>query len=454
MSAANASERNINKRRWLWYLYDVGNSAYAAVVILAIYATYFKDHVVGGVEGTRLWGVSVGIAMLVVAVISPFLGVIADHTGQKKRFLIYFTSLSVTSTALLYFVQKGDILLGMVLFISAEIGYRGGQVFYNSLLPEVADQEDIGRVSGNGWAIGLLGGIVCLFIVLGLVRAIEGTWIIRISLVVTAVYFASFAMPLFLGFQERGGSKELQPGETIFSIAMQKLRHTFQSVHDHKEFVRYIIAFLIYNDGILMAINYAAIFGLVMFGLDQQQIIIFMILIQFTSVIGAYISGWIVDKQSGKFSLAIFLLLMIASTVGLFVVESTLGFYVLGGFAGLALSAVQSVSRAMVGALSPPGRSAEFYGFFAIAGRTSSFVGPWIYGMVAAEAALFFQRQGDQASFLWFRMLEEGGPFAEQLGQRVAILPVILFLVVGLIILMGVNEKDARQKVLEALPLE
>ena len=436
-----------SRRRWLWYLYDVGNSAYEAVVILAIYAAYFKGHVVGGAEGSRLWGVSVGIAMLVVAVISPFLGVIADHTGQKKRFLGYFTALSVVCTAMLYLVQKGDILLGMVLFILAEIGYRGGQVFYNSLLPEVADQEEIGRVSGNGWAIGLIGGIVCLFIVLGLVTLNEGTWIVRISLVITAIYFAVFATPLLVWFSEKGGDKKLLPGENIFSIAIKRLQHTFQSVRDHREFLKYIIAFLIYNDGILMAINFAAIFGAVMFGLDQQQIILFMILIQFTSVIGAYISGWIADKRSGKASLVIFLLLMIASVVGLFVVESVTGFYVIGGIAGLALSSVQAVSRAMVGALAPPGRSAEFYGFFAVAGRTSSFIGPTIYGLVAAEAALFFEAQGDQASFLWFRLLEGGAPFAEQLGQRVAILPVILFLVIGLVLLLGVNERQARQRV-------
>ena len=439
------SQPSSSRRRWLWYLYDVGNSAYAAVVILAIYAAYFKGHVVGGAEGSRLWGISVGIAMLVVAVISPVLGVIADHTGQKKRMLIYFTALAVTCTALLYFVQKGDILLGMVLFILAEIGYRGGQVFYNSLLPEVAEQDEIGRVSGNGWAIGLLGGIVCLFIVLALVTFNEGTWVVRISLVITAVYFAAFAAPLFLWFQENEGGKKIQPGENVFSVAFQKLRHTFRSVRDHREFVKYIIAFLIYNDGILMAINFAAIFGAVMFGLDQQQIILFMILIQFTSVIGAYISGWIADRRSGKASLVIFLLMMIGAIIGLFVVESVAGFYVIGGIAGLALSSVQAVSRAMVGALAPPGRSAEFYGFFAVAGRTSSFIGPTIYGLVAAEAALFFEAQGSQASFLWFRLLEGGAPFAEQLGQRVAILPVILFLVVGLVMLLGVNEGRARQ---------
>ncbi len=446
MASATHDAQSSSKQRWLWYLFDVGNSSYAAVVILAIYAAYFKGHVVGGAEGSRLWGISVGIAMLVVAVISPFLGVIADHTGQKKRFLIYFTFLSVTCTALLYFVQKGDILLGMVLFILAEIGYRGGQVFYNSLLPEVADQDEIGRVSGNGWAIGLMGGIVALFIVLGLVTTIVGTWIVRFSLVLTAIYFAGFAAPLFIWFREKGENKQLAPGETIFSVAFSRLKQTFQSVRDYREFIKYIIAFLIYNDGILMAINFAAIFGAVMFGLDQQQIILFMILIQFTSVIGAYVSGWIVDRRSGKVSLVIFLVLMIASIVGLFVVESVTGFYVIGGVAGLALSAVQSVSRAMVGVLAPPGRSAEFYGFFAVAGRTSSFIGPTIYGIVAAEAAIFFAAQGEKASFLWFKALEGGGPYAEQLGQRVAIIPVFVFLVVGTLLLLLVNEQKARQR--------
>jgi UMF1 family MFS transporter len=449
MQSSLENSKSPLSRRWLWYLYDVGNSSYAAVVILAIYAAYFKGHVVGGAEGSRLWGVSVGIAMLVVAIISPVLGVIADHTGKKKRLLSYFTILSVSCTALLYFVQQGDILLGMVLFILAEIGYRGGQVFYNSLLPEVAEQHEIGRVSGNGWAIGLLGGIVCLLIVLALVTINEGTWIVRFSLVITAIYFAAFASPLFVWFQEKGGERKLLPEENIFEVAVQRLRNTFQSVKDHREFIKYIIAFLIYNDGILMAINFAAIFGAVMFGLDQQQIILFMILIQFTSVIGAYISGWIADKRSGKAALVIFLLLMIGSVVGLFVVESVTGFFVIGGIAGLALSSVQAVSRAMVGTLAPEGRSAEFYGFFAVAGRTSSFIGPTIYGFVAAEAAFYFEAQGDQASFLWFRWLEGGAPFAEQLGQRVAIIPVIIFLLVGLGLLLSVNERRARNQLVE-----
>ncbi len=432
------------KERWAWYAYDIGNSAYAAVVILAIYAAYFKGHVVGGAEGSRLWGISVGIAMLVVAITSPVLGVIADFSGSKKRFLLFYTIVAVIATGLLFFVDKGDIFIGMLFFIIAEIGYRSGQVFYNSLLPEIAEQDEMGRVSGYGWAIGLMGGIVALFIVLAMVMLNEGTFVVRLTLVVTAIYFAIFAAPIFLWLRERAEPTPLPIGETIFSIAFKRLRHTISTVREYREFIKYIIAFLIYNDGILMTLNFAAIFGAVMFGLDQQQIIIFMIIVQFTSVIGAFISGWLADRVSGKLSLSIFLSLMIAGVIALFINESVMGFYIIGGIAGLALSAVQAVSRAMVGILAPVGRSAEFYGFFAVAGRTSSFIGPTIYGIVAAEAAIYFEKMGAQASFLWFKAVPGGAPFAEQLGQRIAILPVILFLITGMILLFFVDEKKAR----------
>jgi UMF1 family MFS transporter len=432
------------RERWAWYSYDIGNSAYAAVVLLAIYAAYFKEQVVGGAEGSRLWGLSVGIAMLVVAVTSPVLGVIADFAGSKKRFLLFFTVVACVSTAMLFLVRKGDVLTGMLFFILAEIGYRSGQVFYNALLPEIADPKEIGRVSGNGWAIGLVGGIVCLLLVLVLVTLIGGVWIVRLSLVITALYFALFATPLFFWLRERAQHEPMPPDESYLTIASQRLSRTLRAVQHHREFVKFIVAFLIYNDGVLMTVNFAAIFGAVMFGLDQQQLIIFMIIVQVTSVVGSYISGLLADRFSGKTTLVIFILLMLGAVMGLFLNETVVGFFIIGGVAGCALSAVQSVSRAMVGMLSPSGRSAEFYGFFAVAGRTSSFIGPTIYGWVAAEAALWFEARGEAASFLWFKAHEQGAALAEQLGQRVAVLPVIAFLVVGLVLLLFVNEARAR----------
>jgi UMF1 family MFS transporter len=154
----------INKEHLGWYLYDFGNSAYAAVILLAVYSAYFKGTVVGGAEGSRYWGISVGIAMLITAIIAPILGAIADFSASKKRFLLIFSAITWVFTGLLFFVEKGDVLIGMLFFIIAEIGYRSGQVFYNSLLPEITEPEERGRVSGNGWAIGSLGGILCLLI--------------------------------------------------------------------------------------------------------------------------------------------------------------------------------------------------------------------------------------------------------------------------------------------------
>ena len=429
MKNSKAIKQTRNKEHWAWYFYDFGNSAYAAVVLLAVYSVYFKDQVVGGAEGSRLWGLSVGIAMLVVAITSPILGSIADYSGAKKKFLLFYTSMACIFTALLFFVEKGSIFLGMLFFILAEIGYRSAQVFYNSILPEIASEDEMGRVSGNGWAFGSLGGIVCLLIALALIMIIGGSLIVRLSLVLTAIFFALSSIPAFVNIKEKAQPKPLPEGSNYISLAFSRLGTTFKAIKSYKEYIKFIIAFLIYNDGILMALNFAAIFGAVIFGMDQQQLIIFMIIVQIASVAGAYLFGLVTDKIGGKKALYISLSIMIAAVIGIYFNNSLTGFFIIGGVAGFALTAVQSVSRTMVGILAPNGQSAEFYGFFAVAGRTSSFIGPAVYGWVAAETALLYSSRGYLVNI------------AEQMGQRTAMLSIIAFLVIGMILLILVRNK-------------
>ncbi len=422
---------NTSKRRaqWAWYLYDFGNSAYAAVVILAVYSAYFKGTVVGGAEGSRLWGLSVGIAMLVVAVISPFLGTLADFSGTKKRFLFAFTAISVVFTALLFFVGKGNVFTGMLFFILAEIGYRGAQVFYNSLLPEITGPEDMGKVSGNGWAIGSFGGIVCLGIVLALIMLVGGETITRFSFLITAVFFAAASIPTFLWIKERAEPQPMPEGQTIYTIPFTRLASTVKEIKSYKQFVKFIVAFLIYNDGIMMTLDFAAIIGAVLVGMNQMQLIIFMMIVQVTSVAGAYLFGVLADKIGAKQSLVISVMMMIVIVAGLFIVKDLIFFFVIGAFAGFALSGVQSVSRMAVAKMAPEGKSAEFFGFFAVAGHTSSFIGPAVYGWIAADAAIIFMGRGMDALA------------AEQTGLRVAVISIIAFLVVGLVLLFSVREK-------------
>ncbi|MCA9952491.1 MAG: MFS transporter [Anaerolineales bacterium] len=423
------------RERWSWYFYDFGNSAYAAVVLLAVYSAYFQGQVVGGAEGSRLWGLSVGIAMLVVAVTSPILGAIADYSAFKKRFLFFNTAVAILFTAALFLVEPGRVFIGVLFFILAEIGYRSSQVFYNSLLTEIASPAERGRVSGNGWAIGTAGGVICLLIILPLIVIYDNTFVVRLSMIITAVFFALSAVPIFLWLPERTPGKKIPAGKNYLKVAFEQLGHTIRTASNFKEFLKFMLAFLIYNDGVIMALDFAAIIGAVLFGLDQQLLIVFVIVVQITNVIGAFLFGILVDKIGGKKSLYIALVLMIIAVFWLFFNQTQAGFFMIGALAGVAMAGIQSVSRTMVSFFSPPDQSAEFYGFFAVAGRTSSFIGPTVYGLVAAQAAFWYQSQGQNVVL------------AEQSGQRAAILTIAAFLIIGMVLLSFVNEDKAREAV-------
>lgn len=426
------------RNHWAWYMYDFGNSAYAAVILLAVYSAYFKGSVVGGAEGSRLWGFSLGIAMLVVAVISPILGTIADFTAAKKRILFVFTAVSWVFTALLFFVQKGDVFTGMLFFILAEIGYRGGQVFYNALLPDIAAPEEMGRVSGNGWAIGSVGGIICLLFILPVIVLTDSNpLVVRGSFAFTALFFMLSTFPLFLRLKVRRQGRAIPPGENYLSLAFKRLKATFGAVRDFREFIKFILAFLIYNDGILMALDFAAIIGAVLYGMTQTQLIIFMIIVQVTSAIGAYAFGIWGERAGFKQALIYSILLMIAAVIWMMFNTTLSGYFLIGALAGFALTGVQSLSRTITGLFAPENKATEFFGFFAVAGRSSSFIGPTIYGIIAFRTALFFEGRG----------MDE--LLAEQAGQRAGIFSIAIFLIIGLVLLLSVNEKQARRVAIE-----
>jgi MFS transporter, UMF1 family len=445
MTIRISDEKQRKRQQRAWYMYDFGNSAYAAVILLAVYSAYFQNSVVGGTEGTRLWGLALGIAMLSVAVLTPFLGAIADFSASKKRFLLLFSSISWIATALLFFVQKGNVWMGFAFFVIAEVGYRGGQVFYNALLPDIATPDEMGKVSGNGWAIGSLGGIVCLLFILPVIILTKSNpdlnlLVVRSSFAFTAVFFAISSISLFRRVQEAHQGKSLPTGETYLSIALKRLANTFKAVRHFREFIKFIISFLIYNDGVLMALNFASIIGVVLFSMNQTQLIIFMIIVQFTSALGAYLFGILSERMSFKRALLIALVLMMGTVTWMVFNQTLPGYFIIGALAGFALTGVQSLSRTMAGLFAPEQKSAEFFSFFAIAGKSSSFIGPVIFGTLAYRASVIFEGRGIDA-------VEAG-----QLGYRIALGLVVVFLAIGLTVLLSVNEKRARQAAQEYAP--
>jgi len=405
-------------------MYDFGNSAYAAVVLLAVYSVYFSSVVADHVKGPSLWNLAVGIAAVIVAVVSPVLGTIADFSHAKKKFLLIFTVMAVLFTGLLFFVQAGDVFMGILFFILAEIGYRASQVFYDALLVDVSTPETIGNVSGKGWALGMLGGIACLVLVLIPIQLFPGnTLMVRLSFIITAVFYAASSIPLLLNVRQINEPEKLPAGESTITHAFKKLGSTFRDIKHYKEFVKYTVAFLIYNDGIMMLMDNAAIIAGILYGFQTSELIILIIILQVAGAGGAYLFGRISSRHSSKQAITYSLIMLIVVVALLFITHNKAFFYVIGALAGFSLSGVQAVSRTMVSQLSPPSKTAEFYGFLSVAGRTSTFIGPWVFGSVYAGFTAFYQNRG----------LTDAA--AKSNGILWAIGSIVIFLIVGMLFL-------------------
>jgi UMF1 family MFS transporter len=332
------------------------------------------------------------------------------------------------------------VVLGVVFFVLAEIGYRSAQMFYNALLTEIAAPEEVGRIGGIGWAIGSVGGIVILLLILPPLLLTQKTWVdpfgtpwmARISLLATALFFALFSLPLFFWLRERAEPEVRPAGQSLIGIAFKRLWRTFQSIRRFRELVKFFVAFLIYNDGIIITLDFAAIIGATLFGMEQEMLLIFFIMVLATNVVGAYFFGWLADRVSSKRSLLLSIVLLIGAVIWLYFTTTLVGYFFVGALAGFAMAGAQAVSRSMVATISPPGQSAEFFGFFATVGRTSSFIGPAVFGWIVSLTTKWYMAQGLAADV------------AEQSGHRLALLAIIAFLIVGLLLLLLVNERRAR----------
>lgn len=426
----------VSKRAvWSWYLYDFGNSAYAAVILLAVFSKYFVEVVAKGtaLPGTTLWNYAVMIAAVIVAVLSPILGTIADFSRAKKKFLFVFTMMAVVFTGLLFFVGEGDVLPAMVFFILAETGYRAAQVFYDALLVDVSTPQNIGRISGNGWAMGMLGGIVCLILVLLPIQLIGGQLMVRLAFLITAVFFLIFAIPTLLWVRQISEPEPRPRGVSTISMAFQKLGETFRDVKRYKEFVKYAIAFLIYNDGIMMLMDNAALVAAILYGFATSELIVLIIILQVAGAAGSFLFGWISNKYSSKQAITYSLVMLMAVIGCLYLTDSKTAFYFIGALAGFSLSGVQAVSRTMVSQLSPKSKTAEFYGFLSVAGRTSTAVGPFVFGSTFALALKWYLERG------------VAGQAANANAMYWALGTVLAFLAAGLVVLMTVKKVTHRE---------
>src|SRR3972149_8299139 len=367
-------------------LFVFANTSFSVIIVTVVFSKYFSNHVAGGQNW--IWGLAVSVSMVIAAFLSPPLGAIADVSRNRKRFLLIFTLLSVCCTLLMFFVKSGDILLGFALFVLANIGFEAGLVFYDAFLPNLTEKKNFGRVSGYGFAMGYVGALAVLLIVMFMLP--ESTspdyyYYIRLTFVVAALFFFVFSIPLFLFVREPQTSEVIKTD--LIRNGINKSFETLKNIFFRKKYPpisRFLFAFFLYNDAIITIIAFASIFASNILNMSDEQVIIFFVIVQSTAIAGSFIFGIISDHIGPKKTISITLVVWIVVVIGAFFVQTVSEFYIVGLLAGLAIGSSQSCSRSLMALLTPKDRKAEFFGFYdGLFGKSSAVVGPLIYGIVS-----------------------------------------------------------------------
>lgn len=395
---------------FVWTLFDFANTSFSITVVTFVFAVYFKETVAGNQPiGDFYWSLATSISMLIVALISPFLGAIADHSAGKKRFLLFFTLLCILFSSLLYFVEAGMIFLGILLFIVANIGFEAGLVFYDAFLPEITEEKNFGRTSGYGFAMGYFGSLVSLVIVYPLVA----NNLVTITFPITAAFFLIFAIPLFLFLHD--SKKKITVDKSYIKVGIERVKFTLTHLKQYKNLAAFLIAFFFYIEGVNTAIYFSGIYAKTTLKFSLTELTVFFMVAQTTAVIGSVIFGIIADSIGQKRTIFITLFLWLVVIISASVITSKEIFFFVGALAGLGMGSTQSVSRSLMSKLTPPDKKTEFFGFYSFFGKSSAVLGPLVFGLVS-----------------WLSG-----------SQRLAILSVGAFFLVGLFLLRQVKEEHA-----------
>ena len=362
-----------------WALFDFANSVYPAVITTVVFQYYFIHAVVGNdeLQGDWYWGQAVSLSALIVALSSPLLGAIADRAGVRKKFLLLYVAICVTGVALFTTIEPGMVMRAFVLFVIANVGFEGAMVFYNAYLPDIAPPEKQGWVSGLGFGVGYLGSAIGILLSLPFVRAgnMDAVWLMVVA------FFVIFSLPSFLILPKDEPGSMTVAGAAKWGIT--SFRQILDEVLREKELRRFLLAFFFYIDGVLTAIVMAMTLATTTFGLTQTEGTVLFLILQFSALIGAFALAKPTDRYGPKKVLTGVLVLWIVAALSIYFVTSKEAFYVLAMGAGLGLGSAQAASRAFMASLIPDGREAEMFGFYSLCGRSSSVIGPMLFGYVA-----------------------------------------------------------------------
>jgi MFS transporter, UMF1 family len=391
-----------------WCLYDFANSIYAAVVPATIWSAYYANRVVGNEagQGDLWWGRAVSLSMLLVAFTSPPMGALGDFAGARKKLLVAYTLAAAGATLLLGTVRPGMVLWGFALSVIATLGFEGAMVFYNAYLPEIAPRDHQGRVSAWGFAVGYVGSLLGLLAVLPLVRREN----VAAAFGLSGLGFLIFSLPAFF-YLPRDRTAQLSTAAAM-SGGVRESWATFRDILRRPELRRFLLAYLLYEDGVNTVIYFSSIFAAKTLGFALADLIWLYVAVQVSALAGSIVWAGPTDRRGPKFVVQAMLMQWVLLVTMIYFVQTRTQFFLLAFVAGTGLGAIQAASRTFMATLVPRGREGEFFGFYNLCGKSAAVLGPLVFGAVSAAT---------------------GG------NQRLAIFSVVFFYVAGGLILRGVK---------------
>ena len=409
-------------------MYDWANSAFATVILSAVLPIYFvslvpEDGAMVSLFGfsrtfkaSALWGYGVSCSMMIVAVTSPYLGSLADRWSSHRRFLFAYCLIGSLCTSMLFFATPGRYIFASVLFMISNIGFAGGNVFYNAFLPKLAQPHELDRLSSRGFAYGYIGGGIALLLAFAVIQGYAFLGIAdkgaasRVGFLMTGIWWLIFAFPTYRYVR-------VPPSPIIANERHRGIRDYFKIFAEIKKYpnlLLFLVAFLFYNDGIQTIIVVAAIFAREELALSQGTILSCFLMIQFVAMPGTLLFGRLAEVYGAKRSIYLALILFIVVTIYAYFIKTAWEFWLLGFVIAIILGGSQAVSRSFFSSLIPKGKHAEFFGFYAISAKFASVFGPLTF-------ALIIDLTG---------------------SSRLSILALIFFFIVGILLLTRVDTEN------------
>jgi len=382
----------LSRQQFSWALYDWGNSAFAVVVLAGFYPIFFREYWAAGEDPQQITfylGVANSVSSLIIVLIAPALGAIADQAGLKKRLLLISATLGITLTAALFWVGKGHWEVAAALFVLSSVGWMSGNVFYDALLVDISEKKDFDYLSAYGFALGYLGsGLLFADCV---VMTLQPQWFglddhsqaVRLSFLMAGAWWAIFMLPLWWWVHEPQRTHESGIANTA-GAGFGQLWKTFHEIRQLKPVFLFLLAYWLYIDGVNTVIRMAVDYGQAL-GFDRSALITALLITQFVGFPAALAFGWLGSKIGAKQGIFIGIAAYFIITLWASRMAQTWEFYGLAIFIGLVQGGVQSLSRSFYARLIPKDKAAEFFGFYNVMGRFAAIIGPVMVGWVGMQ---------------------------------------------------------------------